>query len=440
MFKNQLLVKKNTKKILVLVLFMSVSFVSYGQERVDTIYYDKDWKGVSNRAFADYYRIAIYPDNSLYKKRFRDYYITGELQGTGGFISIDKYDDSKSAFDGECISYFKNGKIQYKNQYANGKPNGEHCEYSEDGLVIRQYNFVNGKLSGLYTEFLEKGAYIQAEYVNGKPKHHYYIMSNHEGQVMKIKYSDNKPLWESPSVNERKTEYRNGTSWQYYIKNGLTVAQTNTTVKDYGKWYRIDLIISNNSMVPIEFDPELITAYSVDKKNIQRDLAVWSSEQYIKKVKRAQTWEAVAVGLAEGLSTMDAGYSTSTTNSSAYYSGNSSSYGNDFAYGSEGYAYGLYSGNSSYSGSAYETNTTITYDAAAAYQARVLSSQRMADFDNAQWQERQAKDKGYLKKTTIYPGETIAGYIHIERKSGVSVYIILNINGAKYFYGWNYGK
>ena len=64
------------------------------------------------------------------------------------------------------------------------------------------------------------------------------------------------------------------------------------------KWYRIDLIISNNSMVPIEFDPELITAYSVDKKNIQRDLAVWSSEQYIKKVKRAQTWEAVAVGLA----------------------------------------------------------------------------------------------------------------------------------------------
>jgi len=431
---------RNNNRIIALILFAMLSFSSYGQEKIDTIYYDKDWKGVTNRAFADFYRIAVYPDNNLYKKQFRDYYITGELQASGGFISIDEIDDSKSIFDGECINYFKNGKVASRKTVRNGKINGEFCEYSEDGLFKRKGTFAEDELSGLYTEFLEDGSYIQAEYLAGKPKYDYYVMSNQSGFLLKIRFSDNQPIWESPAVSERKTEYRKGTAWQYYIKNGLTVAQTNTTVKDYGKWHRIDLIISNNSMIPIEFDPELITAFSVDKKEKQIDLAVWSSERYMKKVKRSQTWAAIGMGLAEGLATMNAGYSTSTTNSSAYYSGTSNRYGNVSAYGSGGYAYGSYSGNSTYSGSAYGTSTTNTYDATAAYQARVLSAQRMADFDNAQWQERQSKDEGYLKKTTIYPGETITGYVHIERKTGKSVYITVDINGAKYLYGWNYGK
>jgi hypothetical protein len=187
-------------------------------------------------------------------------------------------------------------------------------------------------------------------------------------------------------------------------------------------------------MLPIEFDPETdITAYSVDKKEREKDLVVWSCDKYMKKVKRAQTWAAIVVGLAEGLSTMNAGYSTSTTNSSAHYRGRSNSYGSASAYGS-------YSGNSSYSGSVYGTSTTTTYDAAAAYQARVLSQQRIADFFESQWNERNAKQMGYLKKNTIYPGETIQGYVHIQRISGVSVYVTVNINGAEYVYGWRYGK
>lgn len=411
------------------------------QERVDTIYYDKDWKGVSNRTFADFYRIAVYPDNSLYRKQCRDYYITGELQATGGFINIDKFDDKKSVFDGELVNYFKNGKIASKKNYQNGKLNGEFIEFSEDGLVKRKGNFIDGELFGLYTEFLENGAFVQAEYINGKPKYDYYVMSNQSGQIIKIKHSDNEPLWESPSVSERRTQYQDGIPWQYYVKNGLMIAQTNTITKDYGKWHRIDLIITNNSMLPIEFDPEKdITAYSIDKKEIENKLVVWSCDKYMKKVRTAQTWAAIGVGLAEGLSTMNAGYSTSTTNSSAYYSGSSNSYGTASAYGSGGYAYGSYSGNSSYSGSAYGTSTTTTYDASVAYQAQVLSQQRMADFSDAQWNERNAKQMGYLKKNTINPGETIQGYVHIQRVSGISFYNTININGAEYVYGWKYGK
>ena len=410
------------------------------QERVDTIYYDKDWKGVGKRQFADFYRIAIYPENSHYKKQFRDYFITGELQGSGGFISIDKFDDSKSIFDGECVGYFKNGKIEHKDTYRNGKLNGESYKYTEDGLIAIKANLVNGELDGLYTEFLGGGDYIQAEYRAGEPKHNYYIMSNADGQVLKLRISDNEPIWESPSVAERKTEYQKGIPWQFYTKNGLMVALTNTTTKDYGKWHRADIIISNNSLVPIEFDPEKITAYSIDKKEKTTNLPVWSCNRYMRKVRNAQAWAAVAVGVSEGLATANAGCSTSTTNSSTYSSGQRKSYGSASAYGGGGYAYGTYSGSSSYSGSSYTTSTTTNYDAAAAYQARVLSANRIADFENAQWDARQIRQEGYLKKSTIYPGETISGYVHIERISGNSVYITIKINGANYIYGWRYGK
>ena len=424
----------------ILPFFLCCNYLT-AQERVDTIYYDKDWKGVSNRSFADFYRIAVYPANENYKKLFRDYYITGELQATGGFISIDKFDDSKSVFDGESVIYFKNGKIQWKKTFQNGKLNGEFYEYFEDGLMKVKTNLVNEELHGLYTEFFENGNFVQAEYVNGKPKYNYYVMSNQSGQVVKISFSDNQPIWESPSTSERKTQYQDGKPWQYYTKNGLMVAQTNTTTKDYGKWHKIDIIISNNSMVPIEFDPARdISAYSIDKKENKKDLAVWSSEAYMKKVRRSQNWQALAVGLSEGLATANAGYSTSTTNTNSSYSGRSNSYGSASAYGSGGYAYGSYSGNSSYSGSSRTSSTTTSYDATAAYQARVLSQQRMAGFSEAQWNERNAKQMGYLKKNTIYPGETIQGYIHIQRILGQSVYITMNTNGAKHIYKWNYGK
>ena len=409
------------------------------QERVDTIYYDKDWKGISNPSFADFYRIALYPADENYKKQFRDYYITGELYATGGFSSIDKFDDSNSVFDGESIIYFKNGKTQCKRIFQNGKLNGEFYEYFEDGLMKVKTNLFNGEWHGLYTEFFEDGNFAQAEYVNGEPKYNYYIMSNPSGQVVKISFSDNQPIWESPYVSERKVRYKDGTPWQYYEKNGLMVAQTNTTTTDYGKWHKVDIIISNNSMIPIEFDPvRNIVAYSIDKKEKIKELGVWSSEEYMKKVKRSQNWQALAVGITEGLATVSAGYSTSTTNTNSYYSGRSNSYGRASAFGSGGYAYGSYSGNSSYSGSTNTRSTTTSYDAAAAYQTRILSQQRMADFSEAQWNERNEKQMGYLKKNTIYPGETIQGYVYIQRISGKSIHITLNINGANHIYGWGY--
>jgi antitoxin component YwqK of YwqJK toxin-antitoxin module len=430
------------KFFLITVLTQVFANYSYSQGlKLDTIYYDKDWKGVSCAAFATFYRVYDANDKSELKKHFRDYYITGELQSEGAYISIDKFDDSKSVFDGEWTNYYKNGKVEQKGYRKRGIEEGEYTAYYENGLVKLHAVMRNGKPNGIMTKFNEQGDMCtQIEMINGEPRYDYYVLSNKDGYSSKIRLSDNTPIYESPSLNEKKVDYIDGAAWPYYTKNGIMVAMTNTQLKDYGKWFQISLIIANNSIAPIEFDPELITS-TLQKKNGQTvALEVWSSERYLRKVRRTQNWNMTLSGIGEGLAAASAGYSSSTTQTNSTFNGYSNSYGNAYTYGSGGYAYGSYNGYGSYHGNSSTTSRTVTYDGAAAYQAQVIASNRMANYENSLLQERAIKQEGYLRKTTIYPGDAISGYVNIKRIIGTSMIVYVNINGAKYEFPWNISK
>ena len=402
--------------------------------QMDTIYYDKDWKGVSSPHFATYFRVVEKNPVEGYRKLFRDYFMTGELQSEGGYISIDRYDDSKSIMDGEWINYFRSGKIEQKGNRVNGKQEGEYIRYYENGSIAVRANFHEDKIVGLYTEFNDNGLCFQQEFWHdGTPKNDYYVVTNDNGLYSKIRISDNTPIYASPSLNQKKVEYKDGEAWPYYINDGILIAMTNTETNDYGKYYRIYINLTNNSFYPIEFDPSTSVAILTDKKGKDIALEIQTAQQYDKRIRRTQMWEEALVGFANGLAAANAGYSTSTTTSS--YSGGSSSYGHASAYGSGGYAYGSYSGHSNYYGSS--TSTTRTYDAAAAYQAQMIASQNMAAFSESNFQVRQARNEGYLKRTTINPGESISGYFNIKRKKGETLMITLNIAGAEYQFPWN---
>lgn len=425
---------------------MAVTNPIIGQTEVDTLYYDKEWKVVGNKVFAEYYRVYPVIDDSVSRKPFRDYYITGELQSEGGFITIDRYDDSKSVFDGDWTSYYKSGKIEQQGTRARGKQEGEYIRYAENGLVLLHANMKNNKPHGVYTEFSEDGDLcMQIEFQEGEPLHDYYVLSNKDGLCSKIRFSDKQPVYDIPSLEEIQMDYRNGQAWPYHNKNGILVGMTNTEVKDYGKYFQISITISNNSMFPIEFDPSEITSSLTDQYGATQELKVWSAQEYMKKVTRQQNWASAMYGLAEGMAAYNAGHSTSTTNN--YYSGSSSTYGsastygNASAYGSGGYAYGNYYGNTTYSGNTYysgsSTSTTRTYDGAAAYQAQVIASNRAAAYDNALLSERAAKDEGYLKRMTIYPGQTIHGYVNIQRRKGETMDITVYIQWIPYPFSWD---
>lgn len=410
--------------------------IAIGQTTLDTLYYDINWKGCE-KIFATYYRIYTFSTDNNLKKKFRDYYITGELQSEGEYVSIDKYDDSKSVFDGEYINYYKSGKIEQKGNLINGKQEREYIKYKEDGLILLHANFKDDKLHGTYTEFLEDGNLcLQIEYVNGVPLYNYYTISNKDGYCSKVSLSNKQPIYESPSLREKQTEYKNGETWSYYNKNGIMIGMTNNEVRDYGKYFQIPIIIANNSMFPVEFETNKIDAKLIDKKGDEKVLKVYSAEEYMKKVRRRQNWAMILTAIGEGMSAASAGYSTSTTNSS--YSGSSYSTGYVSAYGSGGYAFGNYSGSSSYFGSS--STTTITYDAAAAYQARVIASERVASYSSSLLSDRAIKEEGYLKRTTIYPGETISGYVNIEYKKGNAMIVNINVGEAIYSFPWNISK
>lgn len=395
------------------------------QISIDTIYYNSEWKVVSSNLIADYYRVKINSEREV-NRQFRDYFITGELQAKGGYISMDNEDDANTIFNGKCINYYKSGRISEEKTYLNGKLNGDYTIYNEDGLIRNHVAFINNKMNGIYTEFNEDGLCIQIQYYNGEADK-YYTVSNSNGCVMKFDTETNNPIWESPLLNEKQTEYRDGVAWPYYNKNGILVSMSNSLVKDYGKYYKITIVIANNSLVPIEFDPaQSIYATSTSKKNVTDRIAVLSSDEYIKKVRRSQNWQSALVGFSEGLAAFNAGYSTSTTQTNSYASGSA------YAYETGGSAYGSYNG---YSNS---ISTTRQYDAAAAYQAQVIASNRIATFESSLLNERQIKEEGYLKKTTIQPTEIISGYVNIERSSrDTDMSVIININGAEYTFNWS---
>lgn len=422
--------------ILLFIVYLSAQIAKADVAPLDTIYYDKDWKGVNGPHFATYYRvIEVNPDSNCQKK-FRDYYLTGELQSEGGYITLDRYDDSKSVMDGEYITYYKSGAIQNKGKRMYGKREGEHFYFHENGSIIERAYFSNDQFHGLYTKFGDDGLCYQMEYWNGNPKYDYYIVTNDNGLYSKLNLKDNTPIYTSPSVSDKKVEYIDGEAWPYYIHDGLMVAMTNTRTNDYGKYYRVYVNITNNSFFSIEFDPTESTAVLTDRKGIEKELEIQSAQQYDKRIRRTQMWEEALVGFANGMAASNAGYSTSTTITN--YSGSSYSSGRGSAYGSGGYAFGTYSGSSNYYGSS--ISTTRTYDAGAAYQAQLAASKQMAAFSESNFQVRQARNEGYLKRTTINPGESIKGYFNIKRKDGESLNITLNISGTQYEFLWNVKK
>jgi antitoxin component YwqK of YwqJK toxin-antitoxin module len=172
-------------KKMVALFYMLLSWTTFCEcQKIDTIYYDKDWKVTNSKKFK-YYRIAIQKENIV---KVFDYYRSGNIQMSGGFKTIDFKDktgvffhyDKKmriSAFDlfesskypeiqSELInvklnvplksdslvllgSYYKNGNLR---SLGYGKGNcarqGRWLFFSENGSLSSQETYQNNYLHG----------------------------------------------------------------------------------------------------------------------------------------------------------------------------------------------------------------------------------------------------------------------------------------------------
>jgi hypothetical protein len=206
--------------------------------------------------------------------------------------------------------------------------------------------------------------------------------------------------------------YHNGEIVRYISdESGLTVAAHIEVVKNYGKYFRINLSIQNltgESVTVFPEDIKAVAAYNLGENNF-KDAEVLSHDKYMKKVKNRQAWNSVALGLSSGITASSAGYSNSTT------------YGSDYSYNSYGSTYSH--------GTAY----TTTYDGAAAYAAQQNAINTIGSFENQQYEIKNTLSEGYLKRNTISNETEYVGYIKIPYSKKIrTLNVIIPINGKEY--------
>lgn len=375
------------KRFIITALLALVSYSAFAQAKVDTLYYSRDGKAATVKAFADYYRVALYSEDPAVPNKYRDFHINGRLMSEGEFISIDANDDRNTQFIGTITVYNNEGNISAKRSYENGLLHGISEEYYSDGTIIQEI------------------------YEAGKPAQDYYVKSDFDGNMVKIRYADNSIVWESPSVEEMTSQEHEGNTWYYYNKNGVTVALYATTIRDYGKYHVLNLTIANHSLVPIDFEPSCnITASSVNKKNGEETvLKVYSCDEYIKKVDNRNAIGAALMSVSDIITIVDAGTSKQTS--------------------------------VSVNNKGERTVThTKTYSPFNEFLAFELSMMEAREYNKNAIEGREVRRVGYFKQSTINPGESVSGYAHVERVKGNDITINIDIDGAIFSYTWTYKK
>lgn len=206
------------------------------------------------------------------------------------------------------------------------------------------------------------------------------------------------------------TEYNDGLPWTYRQIGDFVVGMTNYVDKDgYGKNYQILIFIKNLGETSALFDPSLVTSTLVNKHGVKEEMKVYTYEQYMKKVKRHQAWTMALTGFAAGMNAGSAGYQTTYTTT----------------YGAGYVPY---------------TQVHTTYNYAAASAANMAANMQMMTLSKLMSDDKKTISQGYLKLTTVHPGEGILGYMNIKHEKGVLMIVNIPIEGQVFSFDWDIAK
>lgn len=206
--------------------------------QVRKYYYDKEWHGINDEIFATYYVAAKEIPDSLSSEAFRAFdVISGRVIIDGRYSYLDTVSFLNSRFDGDWISYHKNGEAKVSTIYRNGKENGPYVEHNDKGEIIIQGYKLDGKWHGVYEADENNGDHIMINYVDGKAIDDKMIVTNNIGCKSTYRVSDGTLLTENPQKNDMKIETYEGVEWAPYDINGITLSIHVQKIKDYGRYF-----------------------------------------------------------------------------------------------------------------------------------------------------------------------------------------------------------
>lgn len=373
------------------------------QDRMDTLYYNKDWKIIKNKAFANYYRLALYPADPEAAKEFRTYYMSGELQGEGNFEELSSTHDAASKFCGSIVTYFKNGKVQEQKTFVGGKLSGEWITYYENGNVKEHYFMENGEKTGVAASFTENGKVCTLTPYTNYVQEGYYVVVDVDGNYSKYSLADNQPILETPKPEEIETEYKNGVAWPYYNKNGLIVGVSNSLVdENIGDYREIGVFIVNKSMINVDIDPAQIEIYDI-KGGKRKDFELVGAEEYDKKIFKFK--KKVAKRTVKNKFVVQ----TERENNV----------------------------NANLGAQVFDSGTAnLLKD----FQTRICKMRKLEAGNRMRYAEKMPEDLGYLERTTIHPGEIVSGYLYTSDRKVSDFFVKVNIKGIDYLFEWKQEK
>lgn len=422
---------------------------NFQTDRIDTIYYDNNWRVIHNRTFATYYRYALYPTNPTVPKKCRTFYSNGKLEGEGDFIELSRTDDKKSKFIGNYVHYYKTGTIsqscQYNERgvldglfttnsengkpamlchYDNGKLNGEYITYHTNGKPSRKCNYKDDLLNGDYTTFYETGLIhehvnmrngeregiesvfqetgetcIQSLYIKGK-RADQYLLTNIRGNYCLYNTADDSPVFTSPTKEDMKVEYKNGIAWPYYNNNGIILGVSQYEDESFGSYRELHFFLSNNSMNNVDIDPSAIRIYLV-KNGKKKYLEAMESEEYYEKVYKKKKKNAKELMRKRVLV---------ERNRQNYL-------------------------NTNLGATLFDEAFNTLYE----FQQRMIKKEDLLT-NNQVLPDNESENIEYLQRTTVHPNKAVSGYLLIDSKKADSLHVDVDINGVTYYYEWDMRK
>ena len=213
--------KRSITVLVCLILFASCSVTKYKQfdskiGLVQTNY----WSGqLKSEAYAKIDSINGWIFNGLAK----GYYKNGQLEYKGNFI------DGKP--DGLAEYYYDNGQLKSKGNFIDGKPDGLAKSYYKNGQLKNKENFINGELDGIFI-YLKNGqveykgdiklGICEFYYENGQLNERHHHKENETYDVDKNKDGISVTYFKNGKL-KRKGNYVDNKKdgvWKLYKKNG----------------------------------------------------------------------------------------------------------------------------------------------------------------------------------------------------------------------------
>ena len=221
-------------------------------------------------------------------------------------------------------------------------------------------------------------------------------------------------------VKEYGTYAQDGEVIQYMVYKDVMVSVHMQQTDEYGKYFTVDMDVSNYGSRPVVVDPTKFSASSFFiKKKARKGLNILTAEEYDKKVKRSQAWKTFLVVAAEvavvaAAAALDA---HAAKERDEYYRHHR------YAPRRHHYYHHRYS-TYRYHHSDYDGFATIATTGIAA-----VVTAGMVSEDKAKREELQA---GYTKLNTVNPGENYTSYFNIKYEKTDNLEVRIGVNGCDY--------